>query len=139
MRASSRKDKKQIVKRETKQKENAVAMRLESHQFWHIAHKTASQRDSGKCCRTLVAKWREPLPLPRAPSPLRLESARSMSAILMPALAAVRPLRLHQVFLTPRSATSAPVVLASAAAASSSSEFTTSAAAPVVERWSIMA
>jgi hypothetical protein len=113
-------------------------MRLEKPSiFWHIAHKTTSQRGSGKWCRTLVAKWRESLP--RAPSPLRLESARSMSTILMPALAAVRPLRLHQVFLAARSATSAPVVLASAAAASSSSEFTTSAAAPVVERWSIMA
>jgi hypothetical protein len=83
---------------------------------------------------TLDAKRRKSLP--RAPSPLRVESTRCMTTILMPAFAAVGRRRLHQIFLAARSPTSAPVVLASAA---SSSELATSAAAPVVERGTVVA
>lgn len=99
-------------------------------------HKTPSQSKSGKfCCCTLDAKRRKSLS--RTPSPLRIKSTRSMSTILVPALAAIPGLRLHQVFLAARSPTSAPVVLTSAA--SSASEFTSPAAAPVVERWTVVA
>ena len=99
-------------------------------------HETPSQSKSGKfCCCTLDAKRRKSLS--RTPSPHRIESTRSMSTILVPALAAIPGLRLHQVFLTARSSTSASVVLMSAA--SSASELTSSAAAPVVERWTVVA